>query len=446
MKNLFVVGMSDGERELLEALPHAKEVNFHGVLTMDEIRPEGVIPVDELIEKAIEQLESFDGTVDGIVANWDFPVNAMIPILRERFGLRTISLEAVLKCEHKLWSRMAQKEVVPRSVPGFEGIDPFDEDATSKISLAYPFWIKPVIAYCSHLGFYVDDDESLEHALVLIRENIARLAEPATRILERVELPPELSGTDGSLCIAESIIGGHQCTVEGYIYDGSAEVYGIVDSLRERNLSSFASYRYPSTLPTKVQRRIIRNACEVVEDIGLDNYCFNIEYFWDERTNRIWLLEINTRLSESHVNLFYKVDGASNQAAMVDLAMGREPKMPQREGEHNVAGKFFVRRFSDALVTRVPAEEELEQIARDMPGTIVQVRAEEGRRLSELPDQDSYSYELATVIIGGESQNELEHRYRRVQERLMFEFEDIEDRGGPQMADVHNLLPPPILS
>jgi len=444
MKNLFVVGMTESEGRLLEALPQSKEVRFHGLLTMEQMRPQGTIPIEELLEQAIERLEAFDGSIDGIVANWDFPVNVMVPILRERFGLRTSTLESVLKCEHKLWSRIAQKEVTPKCVPSFEGVDPFDENASQQISLPYPFWIKPVIAYCSQLGFYIDDDEALEHALILIRENIGRIAEPATKILRRVELPDELRGTDGSLCIAESIIAGHQCTIEGYIHDGQAHVYGIVDSLRERNLSSFASYRYPSTLPEKVQRRMIRNACEVVEDIGLDNFCFNIEYFWDERTNRLWLLEINTRLSESHVNLFEFVDGASNQSVMVALALGREPPMPYRAGRFNVSGKFFLRRFADAFVTRVPTSEEIESIQRDMPGVIIKVRAHEGKRLSELTDQDSYSYELAWVILGGDSQGELEHKYKGCVERLRFELEDTEERGGPQMADVQHLLPPPV--
>jgi len=441
MKNLFVLGLDDFHRELMSHLPQARDVRLHGLLTMQEIRRPDEIPLQEMLAKAERQLEAFEGSIDGIVGNWDFPVNVMVPMLRERFGLPTTSLESVLKCEHKHWSRLVQREVVPECVPAFEGVDPFAEHAAERIQLQFPFWIKPVIAYCSYLGFYIDDAEALTHALILIRENIGRIAEPASWVLERVELPPGLGGSGGAQCLAEAIIAGRQCTLEGFIHDGRAEVYGIVDSLREQNLSSFASYRYPSRLPAAVQDRLTDAGCRVVEHLGLRESCFNMEFFWDERTDRLWLLEINTRLSESHCDLFEKVDGVSNQSVMIDLALGRQPSMPRREGEYRVAGKFFVRRFSDALVTRVPTEDEIAAIEREIPGTKVWLRVREGQRLSDLADQDSYSYELAWVHLGADDDDELERKYAACVERLRFEFKDPGQRGGPQMADVDELLP-----
>jgi len=43
-------------------------------------------------------------------------------------------------------------------------------------------------------------------------------------------------------------------------------------------------------------------------------------------------------------------------------------------------------------------------------------------RLSSLKDQDSYSYEVAVLFIGGESTADLEAKYRHIVESLPLEF------------------------
>jgi hypothetical protein len=91
-----------------------------------------------------------------------------------------------------------------------------------------------------------------------------------------------------------------------------------------------------------------------------------------------------------------------------------------------VAGKFFYRVFFvDATVTRVPSEEEIAELERDFPGTVIALQAEAGMRLSSLPEQDSYSFALAYVWMGAEDEEALEANYRRLAERLNFEFEEI---------------------
>ncbi len=436
MKNLFVIGLTDEHRQMMEALPQCADVRIHGLLSFSEIRQADQIPIRDVFARAEAELVDFEESIDGIVGNWDFPVNVLVPMLRERFGLPTTSLESVVKNEHKHWSRLIQSEVVPDNIPPFEGVDPFDEHAAEKIHMGFPFWLKPVIGFCSYLGFYIDDGEALRNALELTRANIGRIANPATWVLDKVELPPGLGGTGGSpgaMCLAEGIIAGQQCTVEGYITRGRASTYGVVDSIRTPSLGSFASYQYPSRLPEHVVERMRDITCRVVEHSGLGESPFNVEFFWDERTDHVWLLEINTRLSESHTDMFEKVDGASNQGVMVDLALGNTPRVPRGEGEFNVAGKFFMRRFSDALVTRVPTPEEVAQIQEELPGTKITIRPREGEHLSDRPDQDSYSYELAWIRIGADTHEELDAKYNAVVERLHFEFEEQGERGGPQL-------------
>jgi hypothetical protein len=47
-------------------------------------------------------------------------------------------------------------------------------------------------------------------------------------------------------------------------------------------------------------------------------------------------------------------------------------------------------------------------------------------RLSELLEQDSYSYAICYLFIGGEDQRELQDKYIRCQELLTFDVEPIE--------------------
>jgi hypothetical protein len=46
-----------------------------------------------------------------------------------------------------------------------------------------------------------------------------------------------------------------------------------------------------------------------------------------------------------------------------------------------------------------------------------------GQRLSELLEQDSYSYELADVFIGAQDEDELLRKYERCLEILTFEID-----------------------
>ena len=64
-----------------------------------------------------------------MITHWDFPVSTMLPVINREMGLRYVPLVSMLKCEHKYWSRVEQKRVVPELVPAFEAVDPFDDDA-----------------------------------------------------------------------------------------------------------------------------------------------------------------------------------------------------------------------------------------------------------------------------------------------------------------------------
>jgi len=429
-KNIFVVGLNDFNRQRLETLRGAGQWRFHGVIAPEAVYDTEEFDITAMLAEATAQLEAFEASIDAIVGYMDFPVSTMLPILCERFGTSTTSLESLLKCEHKYWSRLVQREVIPAHIPGFVAFDPFDDEAMTRIGeagLYFPFFIKPIKSSGSRLGFRIDTPEDFYQAIEQLRDAIGLIADPFNTVLEQAQLPPEVAAVDGHFCMAEEIIGGWQCTVEGYVYKGEVVSYGIVDSLRYPQVLSFFHYRYPSGLPDEIQATMVELTDRIMTHIGYDNAAFNVEYFWDEVQGRVWLLEINTRISQSHCDLFEKVDGISHQQVTIDLGLGNRPDMPHREGSFTFAAKFFYRVFfSDAQATRVPTAEEVATLEAEFPGTLIDIQLAEGQWLSSMPEQDSYSYALAHVWMGAATAEQLLADYDRLAARLVFEFDNIQ--------------------
>ena len=430
-KNVFVLGLNDLNAQRLKRLRGVEDVEFHGLLDPAIVYETESFNIPAMLEVAERQLAQFNGTVDAIIGYMDFPVSTMLPLLCTKFGTRSTSLESLLKCEHKYWSRVTQSEVIPEHIPAFTAFDPFDDQALSKIGqakLAFPFFVKPIKSSGSRLGFRIDNPEDFDYAMKRFRAEIDSISEPFNFVLNQIDLPEDIRAVDGGFCMAEQVLGGRQCTLEGYVYQGEVVPYGVVDSVRYPQVLSFFYYLYPSKLPGHIQDKMGALAKTIMSHVGYDNCGFNIEFFWDEVQDRIWLLEINTRIAQSHCDAFEKVDGVSHQQVTVDLALGRRPDMLQGAGGYGVAAEFFYRVFfKDARVARAPTPEEVEAAAARVPGTTIIPQVREGMRLSDLPEQDSYSYAVACIWMGANKQSSLLWNYERVLKGLEFEFVDIDE-------------------
>jgi len=430
-KNIFVVGLNDLNAERLTRLRGCQDIAFHPLLTPEEVSETQEFDIPAMLRDAEATLDAFDGSIDAIVGYIDFPVSTMLPLLCKKYGTRNASLESLLKCEHKYWSRKVMAEVIPEHVPKFTAFDPFDDDALSRIGeadLRFPFFVKPIKSSGSRLGFRIDSPEDFAYAVEAFRAEISQISEPFNYVLDQADLPDDIKAIEGHYCMAEQVIGGRQCTVEGYVKDGEVVPYGTVDSIRYPQVLSFFYYLYPSTLPRRVQETMNEITKKVMAHIGYDNAGFNIEFYWDEVQNKIWLLEINTRIAQSHCDLFEMVDGVSHQQITVDVGLGRAPDMPSGEGPENVAAEFFYRVFfNDATVSRAPSRAEIEVAAEQVEGTRIASYVKKGMRLSELPEQDAYSYAVASIWMGANKQSKLLWNYEQVMKRLNYEFTDIEE-------------------
>ncbi len=424
--HLFVLGLDELNRDKLESVVAEEPIRVHPVLDLAALTSHEDFDVGATLDRAERQIRAHSEPVGGIINFWDFPVSLLAPILARRLGLSAPSLRGVLGCEHKYWSRVLQRRVAAEHVPPFESVDPFDDEALARIGVDYPFWIKPVKSFSSHLGFRVRHRRDLHRAIGHIRQGITEIGYAFNSFMERADLPADISSVGGNHCLVEGLIGGSQCTLEGFVHRGEMSAYGFVDSFRYPNRSSFSRYQYPSGLPRRVMKRMEEIARTVLEEIGLDDSAFNMEFFWDRRRGRIWILEINPRISQSHGDLFEKVDGIPHHQILVDLARGHRPCWTGREGDFRCAAKFFLRRFSDARVARVPTEAEIAEVVRRFPGALVDVPVREGMKLSDLDpqEQDSYSYNYAILFMGASSGRRLRVGFNAVREALPFVFED----------------------
>ena len=430
-KNVFILGLTDFQRGELETLAGAGQWRFHSLLDFDRLVAQEDFDFEKLLDSARAELADFSGSVDGIINHWDFPSSVLAPILAREHGIASPSLESVLKCEHKFWSRLEQAASVPECVPEFVSFDPFGDDPLGQIGLEFPFWIKPVKSHSSQLGFKIDSAEELDTALQEVREEIGSLGNPFDEALSLVELPPQVGDATGMTCLAEQIISGTQAAPEGTMFQGQFNAHGAFDMHKDATGQSFERLDYPaSAVPEQVQQRMVEVSERFLRHIGFDNGCFNAEFMWDEPHDQLWLIEVNTRISQSHSDLFAKVDGMSNHQVAIEIALGEQPSMPRRQGQFAVATKFIITSHEDGVVTRVPSEAEIDALRERFPETHVQLAVEPGVRLGDLAHQDSYSFILAVVYLGADDGEQLAQRCQACREALPFEISPLDEVGA----------------
>src|SRR6056297_1204672 len=420
-KQVFVVGLDEFNLKKLQRLPEATECDFLPAIEYQEMRGVQHYDMKALIGKAFQRIDQHR-KIDAIVTYYDFPGTNLVPIIADKYKLISPTLESVLKCEHKYWSRLEQNKVIPRSIPMFAAFDPFDNYAYQKIEMIPPFWIKPIKSFRSFLAYKINSEHQFNEYMKEVCEHINYMSEPFNYVFQNYDLPQEYAGMKETM-IAETPITGHQCTVEGYVYDGEVVIYGIVDSVREADRSSFAQYEYPSSLPQEIQFRMADLARRAITQIGLNNSPFNIEFFYNNTVNQNFLLEINPRISQAHTDIFEKVHGNSHHSIMLNLALGRRPKALEYKGKHRIASNFMLRTYESGKVKQIPSSDEINKLKEKYPELAIKMHIKEGMHLNELYGQDSYSFEIANLFLGARNQEELLEKYNDCVENLSFDIE-----------------------
>ena len=339
-------------------------------------------------------------------------------LLSEKLGLPGTPLKGLLTAQHKYLARQIHRAVLPDNVPPFCGFR-YDADVTNAITIDYPIFVKPVKAAFSVLAKRCQDEASLrEHLKFRIWEKIIikRLTWPFRRVSAK-HIQCEI---DAECFIAESCIDGAlQFCVDGYAHDGKVNILGTVDSVMYPGTNAFMRFEYPSQLAASHVEKLEAVAKRAVEAVGLAQGLFNVELFFDPKTERITIIEINPRMAGQFSDLYERVDGKSLWALELDLALGKAPVWPHREGKFGSAASFVFREFGDA-VKQAPPEHQQTWLSKAYPDSRLFLDIKHSTsRARETKWIGAYRYAL--VHMGGTDHEDLMARFTNVCEHLDFD-------------------------
>jgi biotin carboxylase len=356
-----------------------------------------------------------DACLSGVTSAVGYPGMSVASIAAERWGLPGPKIEGVLLCEHKYYSRIAQRDLVPTATPLFQLLDS-ERVIDSFDNLTFPLFVKPVKANFSINANRVSTRAELRHMLgsCVLPERFIRPLNDLLRTFTRYRY-------DASHLLAESVLEGVQVSLEGYVYRGRVEVMGIVDAVMYPGTISFERFVYPSSLSEDVQSRMARIAETFIGGIGYDNALFNIEMMYNQVTNRIFIIEVNPKIASQFTDLFEKVDGTSTYSPLLRIAAGEEPTFQRRRGPFKLAASCVLRTFENRRVLTVPSSQQIGRLAERFTDARVEICAAPGKLLSD-GMQDGKSYRYGLINIGADSEAELAAKLELCRSMLEFRF------------------------
>jgi len=373
------------------------------------------------LEEAVKQFRR--EPVDGVASSSDYPGVLVAAALAHELGLPGPDPQAVFRCSHKYYSRVAQREAVPEATPGFALLDPAAVAAGERPPFSFPLFVKPVKSWFSVLARRVESFEELQRWLAEpdVQAHLTAFVGPFNQLLRRYTSLEK----DGGYLLAETLCGGAQVTVEGFVCDGVVQLVGVVDSVMFPGTISFQRFDYPSTLPEAVRTRMGEVAARAVRGSGLDRALFNVELFYDPRApegDDLRIIEINPRMCGQFADLYEQVDGINTYEVLLALAAGDRPQWRPGGGPHGVAASFPLRVFEDRLVTRVPSAEDIRAVKERWPVTLAKAYCRPDQRLSETNQGDGATWRYGMVNMAGATLPKMLEDFERVRARLGFQL------------------------
>lgn len=375
-----------------------------------------------------ETRDRFRGCIDGVTSTSDYPGVTVAAQIAKELHLPGPRPEAVIRCSHKYYSRLGQREVVPDVTPRFCLIDP-KQPPEAAAAFPFPWFIKPVKGAFSVMARRIDSREQLQAFLdrPALREFLSSYMHTFDRLVER--LTP--FGVGGGYMLAEELLRGRLVTVEGYVHEGEVSILGIVDSVLHSKTGSFARFDYPSRLPEDVQWRMERVVRALLPHLGLDQTLFNVEMCYDPTMDRVWIVEVNPRLAGQFGDLYQKVDGTSSYEIALSLSVGERPLVRKSRGDHRAAASIPLRVYEPVRVEAAPSETDIERVQNLFPGALVWVECRPGQDLSDFEwFEDGRSYRYAVVNAAASSQKALARLRTTIEKELGFEFSRIDSTSS----------------
>jgi hypothetical protein len=391
----------------------------------DEATHEPGFDALRFLSEIIQDIRSRRADFRGVVGIDDFPACMLAALVAEACGFAFPSFESLFLCQHKYYSRLRQRDAAPKATPHFHVVNIAQAPEPSQIPIPFPVFVKPVKSYLSILARRLETFPDLTRAIAEAPRRLGSVAKMFDALIGVSTLDGRFRDVPASSLLLEEPLSGHQVTLDGYAHRGQVVLLGVVDSVFFPGTLSFERFEYPSRLPPTVQERMGRIAERVVESVGLDRTFFNIEFFYRQEDDSIWIIEINGRMASQFAPLYRMLHGVDIYAMQLDMLLGKDPGgrgvWSPDEKVDGVSASFVLRRFEDGIVTCAPSAEDLRRFNERFPDGFVEVLVQPGERLSdELQDDESYRYALVDLCAG--DWEELQWKYTEAKKLLPFTF------------------------
>jgi hypothetical protein len=366
-------------------------------------------------------------------------------LVAERLGLPGAAPESILAAQHKLYARRVLEQVAPDVNLRFTAMDAGDGAAVPE-GIEFPVFAKPVKGAFSVLARRIESPDELRAYARFDRAErwlIRQLVEPFERVC-RARLPQ--AGSAYRLLLEEPVDPRTpQFNLDGWVHAGRVHALGVVDAIMYPGTQAFMRWEHPSRLASHVHRRALDVAERFLGAIGYTHGFFNLEFFYDERDDRLRVIECNPRLAAQFSDLYERVHGIDAHAMALALALGRDPaSQPRREPTAGVAASLVYRAFDPRQpLPPAPTASQRESLARLFPDAWLFDFAQRGRALAR-DFRWTGSHRYGIVHLGGRDREHLRGRCDLVSHLLgwpapYFDQDPLQARGraaatGPESS------------
>jgi hypothetical protein len=364
----------------------------------------------------VERLvERYRGRIDAVFSSNEQFGALAAALVAERLGLPGAKPASILRAQHKYESRLRLAEAVPDLVPPCRLV-PYDLTLADARRLHYPLFVKPVKATFSVLARRCDTPQQLvEHLRFRPWEKhiIQRLIAPHDQALQR--FPEFRIGTQH--LVVEPVLAGRQINVDGFVHGGNVHLLGVTDELMYPGTMSFLRFQFPGAASSAGLASRVRDAAErTMRALELDHGFFNLEFFVDEETEQLTLIEVNPRLAAQLAQFYEWVLGIDTYELGFAMALDR-PLPFARPARWGAAASFVWRSFDGTSCPRLPTRDDRAWLARVYPEARLELYPKRGAALQR-DIKWLGSHRWAILNMPGRDADDLRRRYELICERL----------------------------
>ncbi|MCK4265396.1 ATP-grasp domain-containing protein [Candidatus Babeliales bacterium] len=414
-KKRILVLSHDSYENFLNVILGSIETYEFIIHTLGQIERFGI---EDYVSTFLKKIENKELEIDGVIGCGENTC-ALAAIINHKIGAQAPALKSVLSCQNKFISRMKMLNSIPDNIPDFVLLSP---DRVKK-DFNFPLFVKPVRSRLSSFVGEVNSKKELRYFLRCAQKGVNTINKFYSELLKLGEFQHRYLDTHNNF-LGESVLKGEQITVEGYVFNNKFKFFGIVHSLLMPNKISLYRFDYPYSFGEGLDKKIYYIVEKVLRGFELNNSSFNVELMVDSTKGDVFVIEAHSGLSLQFVSLIHNVTGYSPFEVACDLVVGKEPEFKKLNTKYNVASSCCLRQEKDCLVVGAPDSDKVKAIGSKYDNVTVQSLVDQGRRLSEYP-QDSKTFRYAIINIPGKNLDEIKKTLDDIVQDLDYTFEPI---------------------